>query len=248
MVEVIKFAEIKISAEGKSLEEFDAMLANKCRRYLLRSLKFEIMPSRFKMDDFRALFSRLQKWTINEEDLAKAPSFKLTMTTPWRNCEAEIESPPMTTEFERVHKLPTAACVDKFECWVLEVHPGLMAAILQALPRIRCLEWGTRKVPSRSDELGNDRLSLAVNRIMKLPNIKVLNLESLFSLSPTVFDPSEGGGFPHSLESVTLQVSKTTPTGEWHFIGDRSSAVVDEAEDSPSPLAGPRARHGPKET
>ncbi|OTA67443.1 hypothetical protein K449DRAFT_216189 [Hypoxylon sp. EC38] len=60
------------------------------------------------------------------------------------------------------------------------------------------------------DAEGHDRLSMGVNRILKLPNLKILTLGGLFILSPDMFDLS-GEDIPNSLEELYIDVSKVSP-------------------------------------
>ncbi|KAI1100753.1 hypothetical protein F4804DRAFT_348268 [Jackrogersella minutella] len=69
-----------------------------------------------------------------------------------------------------------------------------------------------RTLKNHLDANGKDRLSLAINHILKLPNLKSLELEGPFILSPTVFDTDDGCGFvSKSLEYLCINVSKVTP-------------------------------------
>lgn len=70
------------------------------------------------------------------------------------------------------------------------------------------------------DGYGNDRLSIAVNRILKLPKLKRLNLQGL-TLSPTVFRlDDKSKNLSTSLEYLELSVPKSTPAGSWYFATD----------------------------
>ncbi|KAI0133171.1 hypothetical protein F4776DRAFT_626423 [Hypoxylon sp. NC0597] len=60
------------------------------------------------------------------------------------------------------------------------------------------------------DADGHDRLSMGVNRILKLPNLKILTLKGLFILSPDVFNLI-GEDIPNSLEELYMDVSKVSP-------------------------------------
>ncbi|KAI2470870.1 hypothetical protein F4781DRAFT_161032 [Annulohypoxylon bovei var. microspora] len=82
---------------------------------------------------------------------------------------------------------------------------------------------------------GNDRLSLAVNRILKLPNLTMLNLAGFggfFILSPAIFaQDEECGNISESLRCLILQVSKVTPDGRWYFTGDRAWGTAEDEWD-----------------
>ncbi|KAI1215099.1 uncharacterized protein F4807DRAFT_405884 [Annulohypoxylon truncatum] len=82
---------------------------------------------------------------------------------------------------------------------------------------------------------GKDRLSLAVNRIMKLPNLKKLELHGVFNLSPAIFRlDDEHGNISESLRDIHLSLSIVTPDGRWYFNCDRgANTVVDEWDLSP---------------
>ncbi|KAI1462360.1 hypothetical protein F4805DRAFT_410308 [Annulohypoxylon moriforme] len=65
---------------------------------------------------------------------------------------------------------------------------------------------------------GIDRLSLAVNRILKLPNLVALDLQGVFILSPTIFSLDEKHeNFSESLKLVHVHLSKITPAGLRYF-------------------------------
>ncbi|KAI0381827.1 hypothetical protein F5Y04DRAFT_60677 [Hypomontagnella monticulosa] len=75
------------------------------------------------------------------------------------------------------------------------------------------------------DMYGNDGLSLAVNRLLKLPKLRRLNLQGL-ALSPQVFrldDKSQN--LSTTLEHIELSVPMSTPAGSWYFTGDNLSAA-----------------------
>ncbi|XXH00192.1 dihydroxyacetone kinase Dak1 [Hypoxylon texense] len=68
---------------------------------------------------------------------------------------------------------------------------------------------------------------MAVNRISKLPKLKVLFLAGDNILSPAVFDiDGENENAWRYLKYLYLGVSKMTPSGGWYFTGDRGSAVM----------------------
>ncbi|KAI1770416.1 hypothetical protein F4818DRAFT_261551 [Hypoxylon cercidicola] len=75
--------------------------------------------------------------------------------------------------------------------------------------------------PSYVDSQGHDRLSLALNRILKLPNLKELDLCGAFTLSPEIFNLDESDVVSKSVRSIRLDLSKLTPAGEWYFTGRR---------------------------
>ncbi|KAI1415215.1 hypothetical protein F5Y13DRAFT_196561 [Hypoxylon sp. FL1857] len=62
------------------------------------------------------------------------------------------------------------------------------------------------------DADGHDRLSMGVNRILKLPNLRDLRLDGHFILSPEVFDLNDED-IPESLEYLGIEISKVTPAG-----------------------------------
>ncbi|KAI6085506.1 hypothetical protein F4821DRAFT_260831 [Hypoxylon rubiginosum] len=69
--------------------------------------------------------------------------------------------------------------------------------------------------------LGPDHLDLssALNRTMKLPNLKELSIRGLFILTPDIFELREDGTFSNTLRTIHLDLSKATsdPTAEWYF-------------------------------
>lgn len=91
----------------------------------------------------------------------------------------------------------------------------------------------TWKPKNLLDSSGNDRLSLAVNRVSKLPRLESLELYGCFAFSPAVFDlPSnEDTNAWKSLEYLTLEVSMATPVGGWYFTGDHPLADIESDSD-----------------
>ncbi|KAI0881046.1 uncharacterized protein GGS22DRAFT_74940 [Annulohypoxylon maeteangense] len=56
---------------------------------------------------------------------------------------------------------------------------------------------------------------------MKLPNLKMLTLVGIFTLSPTIFSlDDKGENFSESLKCLRIRLSKVTPTGDWYFTGE----------------------------
>ncbi|KAI6089462.1 hypothetical protein F4821DRAFT_275906 [Hypoxylon rubiginosum] len=83
------------------------------------------------------------------------------------------------------------------------------------------------------DANGDDPLSLAVNRVSKLPKLRRLTVWGSTALSPTVFNiDGEDSNAWRYLKFLQLDVSKTTPGGSWYFTGDRESAVANSRFDS----------------
>ncbi|KAI4861614.1 hypothetical protein F4820DRAFT_433098 [Hypoxylon rubiginosum] len=78
--------------------------------------------------------------------------------------------------------------------------------------------------PKYINSHGKDRLSLALNQILKLPNLKELDLRGAFTLSPEIFNINEGDDVvSNSLQNIRLDLSRMTPAGEWYFTSNRGS-------------------------
>ncbi|KAI1776333.1 hypothetical protein F4818DRAFT_377278 [Hypoxylon cercidicola] len=316
VIEARTFAKIEKNSTEKSLKEFDAVFANARRRYLVSAIWYEVeLPNiskkRFKKlqsnveaaknnavytKAVHALFTRLHQWTDVSEDLDKAPSLRLTISSssPRDNCRPkspnqhehdpawEVRNRFKYIEFDGLEVLPSLSCVVEFSHSGRNLHPNVIAVISKALPRVKKLSWELYTAPRRLEALradlrasmaltlldaklydlevleiyhedsdpfnhdwepenfldanGDDRLSLAVNRISKLPKLKRLCMWGVNILSPAVFDfDGENRNTWRFLECLQLDVSKTTPGGGWYFTGDRGSADTnDERTESDS--------------
>lgn len=81
------------------------------------------------------------------------------------------------------------------------------------------------------DSAGNDRLSVSLSHLSKLPRLRNLKIDGLHTLSPALFDLHDEKNSWQSLEYLELQVSAIAPDGRWYFTGDRNLAEQDEQED-----------------
>ncbi|KAL1884056.1 hypothetical protein Daus18300_000165 [Diaporthe australafricana] len=79
------------------------------------------------------------------------------------------------------------------------------------------------------DSAGNDRLSVALNHLSRLPRLRKLKIDGLHTLSPAVFDLKYENAWP-SLEYLELEVSAIAPDGYWYFTGNRNLADRDEQQ------------------
>ncbi|KAI4867260.1 hypothetical protein F4820DRAFT_213794 [Hypoxylon rubiginosum] len=309
VIEARTFANIQLTSTEQSLTKFDAIFSNTRRRYFVRELEYkvelpDISKKRFKKlqsnreaaENNRvytvavsALFTRLQKWTDATEDLEKAPSFRLTISSSSPKDSYRPESPHQHEhdpawevrnsfkyiEFNELEVLPPLLCVNEFDHSGRSLHPNVMAVINKALPRMKSLLWELFTAPRRLEALradlrasmasvladtefsnlealdiyyedtdplnqdwepenlldanGDDPLSLAVNRISRLPKLRLLELRGTHILSPAVFDvDGENRDAWRFLEYLYLDVSKTTPGGGWYFTGDREKTMTSD--------------------
>ncbi|XXH04457.1 hypothetical protein Hte_010873 [Hypoxylon texense] len=81
-----------------------------------------------------------------------------------------------------------------------------------------------KKSPEYIKSHRQDHLSLALNRVLKLPNLKELDLRGAFTISPEIFNLDEGNAISNSLQNLRLDLSKMTPAGGWYFTDNRGSA------------------------
>lgn len=91
------------------------------------------------------------------------------------------------------------------------------------------------------DSAGNNRLSISLSHLSKLPRLRNLKIVGLHTLSPAVFDLHDEKNAWQSLEHLELQVSAIAPDGRWYFTGDRNLAEQDEQEDYESDPDAPEA-------
>ncbi|KAI0840040.1 hypothetical protein F5Y06DRAFT_246632 [Hypoxylon sp. FL0890] len=275
LIETKTFKQIAIISTLPQLRRFDAIFEDKHRRYLLRKLTFTIsLPDKLKNDRKRPLkylrdraftlainrlFTYLEKWNYIPEGFENPPSFFLHIqcTTPHVDYRA-VHNHHKHLQFDELQELPSLECVKKLGVQSINIFPGDMTLICEALPRLKDFRWDLDNTPRRLRALraelrnsmattllqtdfsrletmriwwpdhdplnedwdpekyvdadGRDRLSMGVNRILKLPNLKTLSLEGLFILSPEVFDIN-GEDIPKSLEDLHIQGSKVTPAG-----------------------------------
>lgn len=99
-------------------------------------------------------------------------------------------------------------------------------------------DWEPRSVV---DSAGNDRLSVSLSHLCRLPRLRNLKIDGLHTLSPAVFDLHEEKNAWQSLEYLELQVSAIAPDGHWYFTGDRNLAEQDEQQDYESNSDAPEA-------
>ncbi|KAI1449933.1 hypothetical protein F5Y02DRAFT_166330 [Annulohypoxylon stygium] len=82
---------------------------------------------------------------------------------------------------------------------------------------------------------GSDRLSLAVNRILKLPKLTTLLLHGVFILSPEIFDvDDECESISRSLREFHLHLSRRTPDRQWYFTGNRGEDADNQLPMTPN--------------
>ncbi|KAF7535866.1 hypothetical protein G7054_g5003 [Neopestalotiopsis clavispora] len=94
------------------------------------------------------------------------------------------------------------------------------------------------------DPQGFDDLSLAVRRIAQLPALRTLRLETLWALSPEAFGSHTQLAPLHcpSLEELMIDISMTTPNGQYLMTGDPDQGWQEEGdwdsddEISPAPM------------
>ncbi|KAF9873010.1 hypothetical protein CkaCkLH20_09520 [Colletotrichum karsti] len=74
-----------------------------------------------------------------------------------------------------------------------------------------------------------DKLSLGVRRLCRLPTLRRLHLESLWILSPVAFGPSFSPETqPSSLEYLYVDCATTTPDGRYLLMGNPERAMMDD--------------------